>query len=113
MKDSTMKKVFATIAITGALSLGLALVGVAPANAVTVNWPYTSCLSTGKKIRTTSYAKYSVTHKVETGAGAYLWTFKNGAAYVTNSKSSWGISQAMPGSNASGAYLSSASIGCV
>ena len=92
--------------------LALALVSVMSANAVTINWPsYTNC-ATGKVIKTTSYAKYSVTHRVETGGGAYLQTFSNGAAYVTNTKSSWGISVEY-GGNASGVYLSSASISCV
>ena len=76
-----MKKTLATIATAGALGLGLALVGAAPANAVTISWPYTNC-ATGKVIKTTSYAKYSVTHRVETGGGTFLQTFSNGAAYA-------------------------------
>lgn len=91
--------------------LSLALVGALPANAVTITFPYRNC-ATGKVIKTTSYAKYTVTHTVQTGGGALTWSFANGSAYVTNNKSNWGISLDL-GGNASGLYVSTASSSCV
>ena len=98
-----------TALIAGA---ALAMISVVPANAISINWPpYTNCTGT-KVIKTTSYGRYAVSHKVETGGGAYIYNFSNGSMPATNTRSTWGISMGF-GGNASGISLSTASLSCV
>ncbi len=98
-----------TALIAGA---ALAMVSVVPANAISINWPpYTNC-AIGKVIKTTSVGRYAVSHRVETGVGAYIYNFSNSNMYATNTRSTWGISMEF-GGNASGIYLSTASLSCV
>jgi hypothetical protein len=96
--------------IAGLAGLALAFGTAVPANAVTILWPsYTQC-SGNKKIQTKSTAKYTVRHLIETGGGQSIMNFSNGPGLTVNTWNT-GLRIDLQG-NASGVYLSSASLAC-
>lgn len=99
--------------IAAIAGLALALGTIAPASAVTINFPAGINCSIGKNPRTTSYAAYTVTHKLETGGGSTSQNFTGGAAYRTNIRTWTGFLTAYPNTNVSGVNLSSGSLICV
>jgi|GEM_PF-5061776 len=100
---------FSKSVAAAACAVPLTLGSVTAANAVTIN--LANKWFSPQYVKTTSYARYAVVHKVGTGGGTISFTIQHGTSYTTKARL-WGIYSAPGPNQADGLYLSSASISC-